>query len=256
MKLNQLTFILRTGLTFSLVIFMSGINILMAQKEIVDNVFLKNGDIIFGRITQTDTEKGVRISNDCGSYLFQFQEIDSMKFNARDHLSLSKTKGFYNVTSIGLLFGEGENGFLPFPSLTTVNGYQFNKHWFAGLGIGFEHFEWSVLPLFVQAAYDFKNERFTPYIALKTGYTFPLEKNTNNNYNNPEDTFGGIAVNPEVGIKIAIGEKNAFTCSLGYHYQKLSYEENYYDYMYESNYNRLVYTHYNRISFRIGFVFR
>jgi hypothetical protein len=246
----------RYFLLFSFVFGISALNQISAQKNVTDMVFLKNGTIIQGRIIQTDSAKGVRINNDCGSYLFHFQEIDSLKFNFHNNLFASKTKGYYNLSSVGLLFGEGEDGYMPYPSLTSVNGYQFNKHWFAGIGIGFENYQWSVFPLFAQASYYFGAENFTPYAALKFGYTFPLENKQLNNYNTPEKTFGGLSTNPEIGIRVAMGTKTAFVCSLGYHFQKLSYEANYYDYFNASNYSSRIYTNFNRVSLRLGFIFR
>lgn len=256
MKYKITSNLTRYLLAFSIIFGISSLKQISAQKNLTDKVFLKNGTILKGRIVQTDSAKGVRINNECGSYLFHFKEIDSLKFNFRENPFALKTKGFYNLTSVGMLFGEGEDGYLPYPSLTTVNGYQFNNQWFTGIGIGFEHYQWSVLPLFAQATYYFKEDNFTPYVALKFGYTLPLSNNQSEDYDEPEKTYGGIATNPEIGIRIAMGEKNAFVCSLGYHYQKLSYEEGYYDYYYSSNYQSRIYTHFNRISFRLGFIFR
>jgi len=243
-------------LIFSFLYLISGNNLLFAQKTKADVVYLKNGTILYGSIIQFDSVKGMRINNDCGSYLFHFQDIDSVKTNYKKISNSQKSKGYYNLTSVGLLFGEGGNGFQPLPSLTMVNGYQIDKHWSAGLGFGFEFYEFSVFPVFAQGTYVFKNDKISPFISLKSGYTFPIHRSTDKDNGLPWKTFGGIAVNPEIGIKVDIGDKNAFICSLGYHYQKLSFEDNYYDYFYESNYYRRIYNHFNRISFRIGFLFR
>jgi hypothetical protein len=242
-------------LIFSVILILSTLNPLSAQKSISDKVYLKNGTILHGKIVQNDSSKGIRINNDCGSYLIRFQEFDSLKFNVGENNFISQTKGYYNITSLGLLFGKGVDGNLPYPSITTVTGYQFSKHWFTGIGVGFEYYQWGVLPLFVQADYFINSDRFTPYFAIKAGYSFPLTKKKEGNYNT-EKTFGGIAFNPEIGFKIAMGDKNAFVCSIGYQFQKLSYEQPGYDYFNGPNYSSRIYTNFNRISFRIGFIFR
>ncbi|NOU47693.1 MAG: hypothetical protein HOO86_11615 [Bacteroidales bacterium] len=239
----------------TIIILLSVLKPLTAQNRVTDKVYLKNGTIVYGRIVQNDSLRGIRINNDCGSYLIRFQEFDSLKFNVGENNFISQTKGYYNSTSLGLLFGKGVDGNLPYPSITSVTGYQFSKHWFTGIGVGFEYYQWGVLPLFVQADYFINTERFTPYFAIKAGYSFPLTKKKEGNYNT-EKTFGGITVNPEIGFKIAMGDKNAFICSIGYQYQKLSYEQPGYDYFNGPNYSRRIYTNFNRISFRIGFVFR
>ena len=135
MKYKITSNLTRYLLAFSIIFGISSLKQISAQKNLTDKVFLKNGTILKGRIVQTDSAKGVRINNECGSYLFHFKEIDSLKFNFHENPFALKTKGFYNLTSVGMLFGEGEDGYLPYPSLTSVNGYQFNNHWFTGIGM-------------------------------------------------------------------------------------------------------------------------
>lgn len=244
------------SLIFITLLIFSTSNSVSAQKGRKDVVSLKNGTILFGSIVLIDSVKGVRINNDCGSFLFQMAEIENMSAFQKNSEIRQKDKGYFNHTAVGLSFGEGDNGYLPFPSLTMVNGYKFNQHISAGLGFGFEFFDFAILPVFAQGYYYFNERDMSPFISLKAGYSFPLDRTNDDSYNSDGKNFGGIAVNPEIGIRIHLNEYSSFLCSIGYHYQKLSYENNGWDYWYGTNYYSRFYAHHNRISLRLGFIFR
>lgn len=243
-----------------------------AQSGETVALYLKIGDVIFGKIIQTSEDGSVSILNDCGLFNYNSNEIDSIsKIHPVNKQSFSiasniitkkeykfKEKGYYNVTSVALLLGQGQNGYLPVPSLTTINGWQFNKHAYAGLGIGFEYYEWAVMPIFADARYILKQEKVSPFGAIKLGYSFPVEKPTqyDNGYGGINDYYGGIQLNPELGLSIRTSKITSLLLSIGYHFQQLSYEESYYNW-WENNLatEKKVTTDYNRISFRIGLMF-
>ncbi len=227
-----------------------------AQRHSNDFVRLKDGNIYYGSLVQIDSLHGVRIKNDCGSFLFRLDEIAEMKTNSGSPL-VEKEKGYFNYTAAGLLFGSGENGYLPLPSLTMVNGYQFNSHWMSGLGFGFEYYTYPVLPLYAEVYYIIRPSKVSPYVSLKAGYTFTLDRINNNAYLSEARNYGGVAINPAMGVKVSLNEYSSFLCSIGYQYQKLSNEVGYYPYYnWETGYHSTLYNHYNRISFKIGFIFR
>lgn len=243
-------------LVFQLLLISYPFSTSFAQKGKQDVINLKNGTILYGTIVQLDSIKGVRINNDCGSFFFQMAEIENMSAFQKTNSTKQKDKGYFNHTAVGLSFGQGDHGFLPFPSLTMVNGYQFNQNISAGLGIGFEFFDFAILPVFAQGYYYFNHRDFSPFISLKAGYSFPLDRTNNDDYNSDGKNFGGIAINPEIGIRVHLNNYSSFLCSIGYHYQKLSYENNSWDYWYGANYYSKYYAHHNRISLRLGFIFR
>lgn len=244
-----------------------------AQSDGTVALYLKNGDVIFGKVLKTAEDGTIRIINTCGLFYFKATEIDSIsKKHPEPNMSFTldnvinprkeytyKEKGFYNITSVGLLLGQGQNGFLPVPSLTTINGWQFNKNVSAGLGIGFEYYDWAVLPIFADARYYLKNTKHSPFGAFKIGYSLPVEKPVqyDNGYGGEEKYYGGIQINPEIGLRIRMGKISALLLSIGYHFQRLSYDEESYYNWWENSQTAVkrVTTDYNRISFRIGFQF-
>ncbi|PKP51172.1 MAG: hypothetical protein CVT92_13450 [Bacteroidetes bacterium HGW-Bacteroidetes-1] len=233
-------------------------NDLEAQGKKHDVIYLKNSEVVFGRILVSDSVKGIRIENDCGINLLAFSEVDSIQ-QYRDFMKTPvKTRGYYNLSSLALLFGEGRDGYVPVPSLTMVNGYQFNRRLFTGLGIGYEYYDYAIMPLFLDAKYFFKHDVISPFISLKIGYGIPLQKYDNENwYGDNYDTYGGVLVSPELGVAFPVGSSDAFLVSIGYHHQQLSHDSYQYNWQNpEDVYKRRVYTNFNRISLRIAFIFR
>ncbi|NTW26386.1 MAG: hypothetical protein HGA37_16925, partial [Lentimicrobium sp.] len=222
-----------------------------SRKQVA--VYLKSGDVVYGRIIAHDSLGNYRISNDCGITQLSQAEIDYIGKDRFSRPDLKKS-GYFNQSSIALLFGEGQDGFQPIPSLTMVNGWQWNQKIFTGLGLGYEHFDIGVIPLFAEGMYLFGNESFAPFLSFRIGYSFPLgEQETNEYYATVSETYGGINLSSEAGISIAVGSKSALLVSIGYHHQELSYKET--TNMW-NNYDKTVFTNYNRISLKLGFVFQ
>lgn len=226
-----------------------------AQRKNKDAVYLKSGTVITGKLIQNDSPDGIKISNDCGIWFYNMQDIDSVRVISSVQSQELKKSGYYNLSSLGLLFGEGADGSHPFASLTMVNGWQFGQRVYTGIGLGYEFYEWGVMPVFADVKYFFKQDVITPFISFKAGYSFPLSKSKSgsDSYTQYGQTYGGVLLNPEVGLLIPVGSSNAFSVGIGYQYQELSYNEipNYW-----YSYEKRVYTHYNRISLRLGFLIR
>jgi hypothetical protein len=244
-----------TAMVLILLISLYFLNDANAQRKSKDAVYLKSGSVIIGKLVQNDSLGGVKISNDCGIWFYNLQDVDSVRVISSLQSQELKKSGYYNLSSMGLLFGEGADGTHPFASLTTVNGWQFGQRVFTGIGLGYEFYEWGVLPVFADVKYFFKQNVVTPFISFKAGYSFPLSKRKSGSdyYTQYGQTYGGVLVNPEVGLLIPVGAANAISVTVGYQYQELSYNE---IQIYWNAYEKRVYTNYNRISLRVGFLIR
>lgn len=227
-----------------------------AQTGKTSALFLKSGDVYFGNLKKDDLGN-IKLSNECGIFQFKESEVDSIILKYRNTIT-SREKGYYNYSSVGFLFGESNEVDRPVPSLTFVNGWQFSNRFFSGIGIGYEHYNWGVIPLFVQSQYMLGSEKLQPFGSFKIGYSFSAEKPEKSDYYNPITKYhGGILLNPEVGVNISTGRTSSLVISLGYQFQQLSRDENpispwsyiLYDY------KRVIHTDFNRVSFRIGFMF-
>jgi len=267
MTCNKVNFNLTTIALF-LVMFSFAI-VSSAQSGGTVAIFLKNGEARYGQIIDTDSQGNITLENECGIFLIPPSEIDSIKVrhssfpknsgvqsssqtaNAPRKVIQLQEKGYYNVTSLALLMGQGQDGFIPVPSITTVNGWQVNKRLFTGIGIGFEYYEWSIMPLFADVKYMLGKDNVQPFVSFKLGYGIPIGKSGNSWIT---EHNGGIQLNPEVGVRLVFSEKSSLLLSIGYHYQQLNYKENNY-YYWGSPYETTVHTDYNRVSLRAGFLF-
>ena len=151
-----------------------------------------------------------------------------------------KTKGYFNITQASLLMGtikrSSTSGTMPSelqitPSVTMTNGYMFNKHWAMGAGIGFEIFENNLFPVFADFRYTFSDKKITPFLALKSGYAFGNFRAKHHDkvfFNYPPHSatdadvrhYGGLLLNPELGISILLNENSNLLFTVAYRYQK------------------------------------
>lgn len=228
-----------------------------AQTFFPDTVYLQSGAAVFGKIIEADSVQGITIVNTCGIEKIHPQSIERVARFVPKEKTARPPIGYFNYSSAGLLAGSGINGFIPIPSLTTINGLHFNDKLFIGLGVGFEYYNWSTMPLFISGTYLLRPDAFSPYVSMKLGYGFAIEKYNNINYNGFDmRNFGGIMLSPEAGVSIPISEFSSLMLGLGYHFQELSEEKPQYWSSQSDAPPSRVYTNYNRISLRIGFLFR
>lgn len=218
-----------------------------AQKT-VDVLVLKNGSIIKGKIIE-NTAEVVKIETCCGNiFAYRSDEILETRSEKFQSKSALKEKGFFNLTSAGILIGSGKNEKqAPFSLLVECN-YRFNNYFALGGVSGLEFLNEATLPL----AVDLKgmlplSKGTTLFLGTTTGYAFSLEE--------PEELYyvvknakGGFLLNPEVGF-ITTSESNVrFFMAIGYRYSELNYErESWYG---ADNIERQV--TYNRFSIRVG----
>lgn len=208
----------------------------------------------------------------------------------------SKNKGYYNTTQIGLLMGNrqvNERYYYPYyglsslsssyiapyynynirtelqvvPSVTMTNGYRFNEHWAAGMGLGFEIFSRNLFPVFADIQYTLWNNKVSPFFTIKTGYAFGSFKtkhydNLNLNYepyfvyNTDFKNCGGLMLHPEVGVKIPLSGNADLLFTVAYRHQKTkSIATQKYDNT--TDYDEWIHKEsLNRLSFGVGITFR
>lgn len=234
---------------------------LYAQRARQDMVYLRNGEMVRGVILSRDAVKGISVENSCGIRWVSLAEIDTIIPANHKALRLSATKNFYNLSSLTLLFGEGEDGFVPLPSLTTTFGYRFTSRFMAGAGIGFEYFKWPVLPLYAEARYFLRSDDvLLPFVSIRSGGALPLDSSYEGTSfggcTGAGKTHGGFMINPETGIWFPLSKTTGISLSIGYFHQRLSYDSMLYDWRFGNPIGtRRIYTHFNRINLRMGLFF-
>lgn len=94
----------------------------------------------------------------------------------------------------------------------TVFGFQFNKLFTLGAGLGIQGYgpsAMTLLPLFVDARMHFPQKHWTPFLALDMGYALSLRSTEK----------GGVLVNPSFGGRFPLSKSLAMSLSVGYRSQ-------------------------------------
>ena len=156
--MKYLFFTLTIILTFLTIPFIS-----KAQSGSEDAVYLKNGNIIYGTITENIQGKSVTIKTDDGNILtnnwneiYKVTKIYPNQKRADTVFNKSgfKQSGFMNITEINSgfsIFSYSNNSMVY--GINTINSYFINPEFSIGVGIGYESdnaYGISFLPIYAQ----------------------------------------------------------------------------------------------------------
>ncbi|MCP4553197.1 MAG: hypothetical protein GY834_14425 [Bacteroidetes bacterium] len=169
-------------------------------------------------------------------------------------------KGYYNATNFGFLIGSTDNqNAAPF-SFMMINGYGVTDQIALGIGIGAEFLSESYLPLVLDARYYFRTQKFSPYVFIQSGYSFPLDEETQEYYLMTYNPLwsgygllkpnGGWLLNPGVGIKAMFNDNLGMTFNIGYRLQRLSFNRE------EADVGRVMEIDMNRLEVKVGILFK
>jgi len=106
-------------------------------------------------------------------------------------------------------------GFMPAQRLSKsfhiINGYKFNSHLQAGIGLGVEDIAgYGYTPIFLHGQYNLFKTSTSPFISVMVGYEMAL--------NNQEQNKGGFTTGAKFGINHYFSDHVGLTTSVGYRY--------------------------------------
>lgn len=221
------------------------------SKITTDALFLNNGSIIFGEIQEQAKGKTKIKTLSYNILIFENPDIKRIKNDTvimyKFPLRAMRTKdsGLYWHTNTGLL--SGSNTAFSFQSEI---GYSLNAYLRTGIGGGFEFFRINTIPLYASATALLFDNRFSPLINFKGGYSFAFGQSSYWYYNS--DYFkGGINLEFSLGWKFQVSDYFEWTMSFGYRYQRLIEEID--GTTWDSDYYEKNIYDINRISIRFGF---
>ena len=235
----------------------SSLHNLYSQSEKQDVIYLKNGSVIRGTISGNSPAGSMKIETEGKNiWVFRNTEIDSVKKEEvvfQNKQNKIKQKGFYNITDFGIACGRTTRQNVYSPGFITINGYRFKNGISIGAGAGAEVMEILSAPLFAEFRYDLlKKNPLSPFASFQAGYSFPLQNNYGNYANH---YYGGIMLNPEIGIRNYFSNGSAIVLTIGFRHQELKSERKMY-WLYQENIgNTETITRFNRIVLRFGFLF-
>jgi hypothetical protein len=225
-----------------------------AQKQEVDAVYLKNGEIFRGTLLDHQAPGLVQIETLCWNRrVFPAGEVEHIgreTVNLRSGRMKLPSSGYFNRTDLGILIGSGNNEKNAIFSTQMVNGYRINSRFYPGIGLGLEFYEQAVLPLFADLTCVLGRNALAPFVRGSAGYAFPLE--------DPPETWGvrtnnkgGGLYGAGIGTFIRLNGHNALAISLEYRFQSLKSTTT-------QDWNDEVLNlekQYNRMALRVGFLF-
>lgn len=219
LKSNQMLKHLHLALFFTLLTAVAS-----AQSNTEDVVYLKNGSIIRGSITEHKIGDKLKIELAGGSvFVFSESEIDSTKkeniqkrqLQRWNKLSYRKNRGYMNMTEFGFIYGTNlkkDNnqsiyyGYSPDDfgvSIHTVNGYRHWPYLFTGAGVGIDRFinyKQTFSPFYLRLQSEFLKKKTTPYIQCDVGYAV-MWKQKSEDYVRYKNT-GGLYISAGGGVRI------------------------------------------------------
>lgn len=226
------------------------------QKQVVDAIYLGNGEIYRGKIREHLNPDLVQLETLCrNTRLFPKSEIiriEKEKVNLGDFSLFggASVQGYFNHTDLGFLIGSGSNDKNIIYSVQMVNGYKFRGRYYPGIGTGIEFYDQAYVPVYADFKYFLFNYRVSPYFRGSLGYTIPIE-DPPEEYGARTDNLGGFLVAAGIGTSVRTGYSSVLVISLVYRFQSLksTYTEEWNDEVLNLE------KQYNRLALRIGFIF-
>jgi hypothetical protein len=118
--------------------FISCFNDMSAQKQEVDAVYLKNGEIYRGSLQNHPEKNQIKLQTLCwNTMLFDAGDVDHIDremVNVKSSRLHVPSSGYFNQTDLGVLIGTGNNEKNAIFSAQMVNGYKIRSRYYPGLG--------------------------------------------------------------------------------------------------------------------------
>ena len=196
---------------------------LKAQPGMQDVIYLKNGSVIKGNITEHIIGSRIKIMTYGGNiFSFQYNEIEKM---VKEEVPLDiqnerrtqgsfepKVKGIIGNFALGLNTGENI-GFSLIFAISYVMKYRYSL----GVGMGLEYLNrQGYFPVFLNFQYSPLKGLASPYFYGMGGYSSP---NTDNN----RDYIGGVLGEAGMGFRAHMSSRAIFQFSVGFRYQESSF---------------------------------
>ncbi|MFN7120263.1 MAG: hypothetical protein ACK4TA_25970 [Saprospiraceae bacterium] len=166
-----------------------------------------------------------------------------------------RERGLYSITYFGTINGIGHSGDVQLGlSMQQVVGFQRNRMFGTGIGIGLENFSVGnangplVLPVYAEARGYFLKKNKTPYYALNLGYGFAFKDEDQGILK----AKGGLLLHPAIGFRLGARDSVNFLFDLGYKFQWATLTRNFGGWSRETLEQELVY---KRFSVRLGLIF-
>ena len=237
-----------------LTLLTSFFSVALFAQSTEDVVYLSNGSILRGKITEKVSGNHVTIEM-VGRNIMVIPDSE-IKMVLTDQFVPAKNRE-NNASPVEMaasvsFFGGSKNS----AGCSFITSYRFPFRLSAGVGIGNEWFDRQQIPFIADVKYSFLKGSWSPYVYAQTGYAIPLsKKEEENNWYNTE-YYGGVLAGAGAGMRFDFSGRNALIFSVGYRYQKTKTitDNGYWSSSYYQT-ETIKYDEYNRMTFSVGFLF-
>jgi opacity protein-like surface antigen len=218
-----------------------------AQNITQDVVYLKNGSVLHGKITEIKVNESITLESNCNdTWVLNQSDIDRIVkeeipetkvLENKNKTTIDyKRKGFYSNIGISFMFGGGDMD-TPFPpiGLRFISGYQFDFGLAIGAGLGIDLMSEVYMPIVGDLKYTFQSSKISPFVYFQGGYSISLENpdpydyEYYDYYESDLESKGGYILNPGIGFKINLNDRNAVSFAIGYKYSEMNHTYNEYN---------------------------
>jgi len=216
-----------------------------------DVVYLKNGSILKGKVTENIT--GVQTTIEIVGHNIIVVPDSLIKMILMDQkipAANRENKASPVEMSAGVSFYGGSQNSGGF---TFITSYRFPFRLAVGAGMGIEWFDHQQVPFMADVRYYFLKGSWSPYVYAQGGYAVPLSQKGDDEWT---EYHGGALAGTGAGMRFNFAKRNALFFSIGYRYQKTETVTN------PSpssstwpQYENIRYDEYNRMTFSFGFLF-
>lgn len=174
-----------------------------------DVVYLKNGSVIRGVVVEQVPYQTLKIQTKDGNiFAYNFSDIEKMTKEMPLATQFNKPKGYFGLVELG--FAPTVNDFEPLRiSTTIINGYRILPQFAIGVGVGIQKYAdygEMTIPIFAHLRSDFLNKKTSPFVAFNIGYNFSITGGR----------YGGLMMEPSLGVSFNVGSKYRMTAGLGF----------------------------------------
>lgn len=239
------------------------------DQAYVDELYLKNGSVFRGVILEYKQGELVRFELYTGDQLvFREGEIERVVQNkvvGNDLGRLTKKqrkqrrvktyefseRGVYNVTYFAALPGRFLETAQLGAGLHNVTGFQFNRWFGLGLGLGVDNYSLnngeSFYPLYAEFRGYLRKSIKAPYYSFSAGYGFAFSDSSDGIL----DAKGGLMLHPAIGIRLGAGPDANVLMDIGYSFQKATIKRE----LWFSGDVEIREMLYKRLNIRLGLIF-
>jgi hypothetical protein len=215
--MNLISTAMNKSLTFAALLMF--ISISATGQTSKDTLYLKNGSVVFGKLTgKTKTDYKIQTKE---GYLFAFTTDEIERYipattTASNTIRDRKIQGLSFIMETGIPVGSSDVGFPIHFTITPTIDYSFNLYHSISAGTGLEYWENLMLPIFAEYRISLSDKNVAPFLNFRIGGLVNLEGDIDDMYYK-SDQRGGWTFATGFGLLWPLGSIESFV-KLGYRY--------------------------------------